>query len=115
MNPKVPVPAVRQGTDKLRWIEAYDDHTLVYFHKEALATNVWNINFPTIPKHIYEKSLHEDYTMQDSEYHVKMEDNPVCGGPFKIVKRATGSGDRLPTSRRILLQRWRADSSASPL
>ncbi len=29
MNPNVPVPAVRSGTDKLRWIEAYDDRTLV--------------------------------------------------------------------------------------
>ena len=33
---QVPVPAVRSGTDKLKWIEAYDDYTLVFFHKEAL-------------------------------------------------------------------------------
>ena len=90
MNPKVPVPAVRSGTDQLRWVEAYDDHTLVFFHKEALPTNVWNINFPIIPKHIYEKSLQEDYTLQDSPYHVKYENEPVCGGPFEIVKRVRG-------------------------
>ncbi|HVW38891.1 MAG TPA: ABC transporter substrate-binding protein, partial [Pirellulales bacterium] len=39
MNPKVPVPAVRSGTDELKWVEAYDDRTLVFFHKQALATN----------------------------------------------------------------------------
>ncbi len=90
MNPKVPVPAVRQGADKLRWIEAYDDYTLVYFHSEPLATNMWNLNFPTIPKHIYEESIKEDVTLQDSDYHVKMEDHPVCGGPYKMVKREQG-------------------------
>lgn len=81
MNPKVPVPAVRSGTDQIRWIQAYDDQTLVFFHKESLPTNVWNLNFPIIPKHIYEKELETDPTLQDSEYHVKYENNPVTGGP----------------------------------
>jgi len=90
MSSKVPVPAVRPGTDKIRWIEAYDDHTLVFFHKEALATNVWNVNFPIIPKHIYEKSIYEDPTLQDSKYHVKYENNPVVGGPYIISKRTRG-------------------------
>lgn len=90
MNPKVPVPAVRSGTDKLKWVEAYDDYTLVFFHKESLATNVWNISFPVIPKHIYEKSVAEDLTMQDSKYHVKYENDPVCGGAYTISKRVRG-------------------------
>jgi len=55
MSEQVPVPAVRAGTDKIKWVEAYDERTLVFFHKEPLATNVWNVNFPVIPKHIYEK------------------------------------------------------------
>lgn len=87
MNDKVPIPAVRSGTDKLKAVHAYDDHTLVFFHKEALATNVWNVNFPVIPKHVYEKSLHEDYSLQSSPYHVKLESEPVCGGPYTISKR----------------------------
>lgn len=90
MNPDVPVPAVRSGTDQLRWIEAYDDQTLVFFHKEALPTNVWNLNFPIIPKHIYEKELKTDPTLQDSEYHVKHENNPVTGGPYELEKRVRG-------------------------
>lgn len=90
MNPKVPVPAVRSGTDELRWIEAYDDHTLLVFHKEAMPTNVWNVNFPIIPKHIYEHSIDEDYTLQKSEYHAKQQRDPVCGGPYTIVNRVRG-------------------------
>jgi peptide/nickel transport system substrate-binding protein len=87
MNPKIPIPAVRAGTDQIKWVEAYDDYTVVYFHKESLATNVWNVNFPIIPKHIYKDSIPEDFTMGQSEHHLKYERNPVCGGPYEIVKR----------------------------
>ncbi len=85
MSDKVFVPAVRQGTDLLKWIEAYDDHTLVYFQKKAQAINVWNLNFPIIPKHIYENSIADDPTLNTSEYHVKYEKNPVVGGPYQLT------------------------------
>jgi peptide/nickel transport system substrate-binding protein len=87
MNDKVPVPAVRSGTDELKWVQAYDEHTLVFFHKEAAATNIWNLQFPPLPRHIYEESLKDDYSMQNSEYHVKYENAPVCSGPYTITKR----------------------------
>jgi peptide/nickel transport system substrate-binding protein len=90
MDPRVPVPAVRAGTDQLRWVEAYDDRTLVFFHKEPLATNVWNINFPVLPRHIYEQSLQEDPTLENSEHHRKYEERPVVGGPYIISKRTKG-------------------------
>jgi peptide/nickel transport system substrate-binding protein len=90
MNPKVPVPAVRSGTDQLKWVKAYDDRTVVFFHKEALATNVWNIFFPIIPKHVYEKSLLDDPTLRDSDYHVKLENAPVCGGAYRLKSRIVG-------------------------
>jgi peptide/nickel transport system substrate-binding protein len=87
MNPKIPIPAVRAGTDQIRWVEAYDDRTVVFFHKQPLATNIWNVNFPIIPQHIYKDSIADDVTMQQSDYHLKYERNPVCGGPYKIVRR----------------------------
>ncbi len=90
MNPDVPAPAVRQGTDQIRWIEAYGDDTFVIFHKQSASTNVWNCNFPIIPKHIYEGSVNEDPTLVTSPYHQKQELNAVTGGPFKIVKRVKG-------------------------
>ena len=90
MDPRVPVPAVRSGTDQLRWVEAYDDHTVVFFHKEALATNVWNINFPVLPSHIYRQTWEADPTLKDSPEHVRLEQSPVCGGPYEIVERQRG-------------------------
>ncbi|QGJ71576.1 Oligopeptide-binding protein AppA [Planctomycetales bacterium 10988] len=91
MSSQVPVPAVRSGTDKLKWIEAYDDYTLVFFHPVPLATNIWNVNFPIVPKHVYENSVAEDPTLQTSPYHVKIEEKPVVGGAYEIVERSVGN------------------------
>ncbi len=66
MNPDVPVLAQRTQTREIKWIEAYDDHTVVFFHRRPLATNVWNLNFPVIPKHVYEKTWKDDLTLQSS-------------------------------------------------
>lgn len=87
MSSKVPVPAQRSGTDKLKWVEAYDDRTVVYFHKESLATNVWNVNFSVVPKHVYEGHVDADPTLQDHEYFVALENNPIGGGAYTIAKR----------------------------
>ena len=90
MDQRVPVPAVRSGTDQLRGVHAYDDRTLVFFHREPLATNVWNVNFPTLPRHVYGKTWEADPTLKDSVAHVALEAKPVCGGPYEIVKRIRG-------------------------
>jgi len=90
MDSRVPVPAVRSGTDQMRWVHAYDDRTVVFFHKEPLATNVWNINFPVLPKHVYEKTWENDPTLKESPEHVKLEQAPVSGGPYEIVERERG-------------------------
>jgi peptide/nickel transport system substrate-binding protein len=90
MDPRVPVPAVRSGTDQMRGVHAYDDRTVVFFHKEPLATNVWNVNFPVLPRHVYGPTWEADPTLKDSPEHVKLEDSPVSGGPYEIVSRKRG-------------------------
>jgi len=90
MTPEVPVPAVRTGMDKIKGVHAYDDHTFVIFHKESLVTNVWNLNFPVIPKHVYESTLGDDPTLVSSPAHVRLEDDPVVGGAYKFVSRSKG-------------------------
>jgi peptide/nickel transport system substrate-binding protein len=96
MTSKIPVPAMRSGTDKMKWIEAYDDYTLVYFHKEPYATNVWNLNFAVIPKHIYGPKLIDadpksvDPTLVNDPYFVKLENEPVTGGAYVVKSRQRG-------------------------
>jgi len=91
MTKAVPVPAVRQYASQLKWVEAYDDRTLVYFHKVPLATNSQNLNFPIIPKHAYVDSLPSDPTMTRDSKHVKLEDEPVVSGPYVIQSRKRGT------------------------
>lgn len=91
MTKAVPIPAVRQGTSQLKWVEAYDDRTVVFFHKEALATNQQNINFPVLPKHAYEDTLAKDPTMTRDPRHVELEDNPIVGGAYTIKSRSRGT------------------------
>jgi peptide/nickel transport system substrate-binding protein len=74
----------------MRWVHAYDDRTVIFFHKEPLATNVWNINFPVLPKHVYENTWEDDPTLKESPEHVKLEESPVSGGPYEIVERKRG-------------------------
>ncbi len=90
MNPEVPALAVRSGTDELKWVEAYDDYTVVFFHKRALATNQWNVNFPVLPEHIYANSIGEDPSLRKGRYHIDLENNPVCSGAYTITSRQPG-------------------------
>lgn len=86
MSSAVPVPAMRTGTDEIRWVEAYDDHTLVFFHKRPLVTNVFNLNFLVVPKHVFEKSVVDDPSLRASTYHRNLEVHPVSGGPYEVTR-----------------------------
>ncbi|TWT30368.1 Oligopeptide-binding protein AppA precursor [Posidoniimonas corsicana] len=90
MTEAVVVPAVRSGVDELKWVKAYDDHTLVIFHKESLPTNTENMQISLIPKHVYEKTIPDDPTLARSKEHSRLEDDPVVSGPYKLVKRTRG-------------------------
>lgn len=90
MTKAVIVPAIRQGTDELRMVKAYDDHTLVIFHQDALATNLGNMLYPVLPKHVYEKTIPDDPTMSRSKEHSRLEDKPVVPGAYELVKRTRG-------------------------
>lgn len=84
------IPAVASGLDTVAYCKAYDDHTFVVFHDEATAVNDMKSGFPVLPRHIYRNSIAVDPSMLDSDIHLKLEDNPVVGGPYKVVRRNRG-------------------------
>jgi peptide/nickel transport system substrate-binding protein len=92
MDDRIPVPSVRQQVDQLHGVVAYDDSTVVIFHKQPLATNVWNMEFPFIPKHIYEPLFAQlgkigwEKLLQQPEYQ-KYEVTPLSSGAYKMVSR----------------------------
>ncbi|MBI1903302.1 MAG: peptide ABC transporter substrate-binding protein [Planctomycetia bacterium] len=86
MDPNIDVPAQRSGTDKIRWVHAYDNHTVAFFHKEPLVTNVWNVNFAVIPKHVYEPHRRSDPKLErDLDI-----DKQVVGGAYGFASRTRG-------------------------
>jgi peptide/nickel transport system substrate-binding protein len=89
-HPQLVIPAIRQGTDKLKFVKAYDERTVVFFHNESLATNTSNMLFLLLPKHIYEKSVLEDPSIKSSAYHRQLEDHPVVAGAYELSKRERG-------------------------
>jgi peptide/nickel transport system substrate-binding protein len=91
MTEAVPVTAQRSGTDKLKWVEAYDDQTVVFFHKEPTSVNIWNVNYSILPKHVYEKTLPVDPTLKSSKEHLRLEEAPVTGGSYVIKERVRDS------------------------
>jgi peptide/nickel transport system substrate-binding protein len=90
LDDHVNVPAWRAQVAELKWVKAYDAHTLVYFHKAPLATNVWNTELPILPKHIYSPGLAADPTMQSSEWNVYWNLHPLSGGPYRVKEHQTG-------------------------
>jgi peptide/nickel transport system substrate-binding protein len=88
MSDGVPVLALRQNLVQMKYVKAYDDHTLVVFFKEPFASNTNTLaNFPCLPKHVYEKSIADDPLMAKSSYHTNLEDHPVVSGPYELAKR----------------------------
>jgi len=92
MNQKIPVPAMRTDIEKLAGVVAYDDYTVVIFHKKAVSTGDLHLNFYVIPEHVYgplyarlDKISFEEL-LQTPEYQ-ETELNPISGNAFKMVKR----------------------------
>ena len=89
-SPKVMTPAVRTSLEPIKAVKAYDNRAVVYFHREPLATNIWSVNFPVLPKHIFQATLAVDPTMATSPEHAKLSRDPVTNGPYRLVSWTAG-------------------------
>jgi len=77
--------AYRSIASGFQAVKAYDDQTVVYFQKEALATNGLHLSWPIIPKHIYGPLRQQDPTLQTIPECVAANKNPVTCGPYRVV------------------------------
>ncbi len=98
VDARVPAHAARSGKDQIAECIAIDPWTVRFVHKEALPTNKWNIMFGAIPKHIYEKHKADDPTLAMSDYHNRVNRNPVGNGPYRFVKWVPDD--------KIVFERW---------
>ncbi|MHC4995039.1 MAG: ABC transporter substrate-binding protein, partial [Planctomycetota bacterium] len=77
---------------------ALDDLTVKYVQAEPLATSRWNLLFPIIPKHIFEKHRAEQPDLKTGPYYNQQQRMPVGNGPYKIVEWKEND--------RIVVERW---------
>jgi peptide/nickel transport system substrate-binding protein len=95
---RVPCPAVKVGTLELADCIALDDHTVKYVHKEARPTSKWNIYFPIIPKHLYEKDRENFPDLKTGDYYAQLNRNPVGCGMYTFKEWIAND--------KIVVERW---------
>lgn len=90
-------PAIPSSLEDVKMIKAYGKDTFVIFHDNSSAVNDMKLDFPIIPKHIYQPAIAVDPTLTDSLTFEEQENQPVVGGPYEVVSRER--------KQRILLKR----------
>jgi peptide/nickel transport system substrate-binding protein len=98
MDDRVPCPAIKPGTDEIKECVAVDDLTVKYVMKEPLATSRWNMLFPIIPKHIYEKEKEAHPDLSTGDYYNQQARSPIGSGPYKFVEWKEND--------QIVVERW---------
>ncbi len=88
----------RHGTDQIVDCRAVNPREVEFKFKEALATNKWSVDFPIVPRHLYEPLASGDPSMQRSDTHVSLNRMPVGNGPYRVTEWSSGE--------RITLERW---------
>ena len=98
LDPQVPCPAIKPGTDKIVECVTLDDYTVKYVQSEPVATAKWNLLFPIIPKHIFEKHKSEHPDLKSGEYYNRQNRQPVGSGPYKVIEWKEND--------KVVLERW---------
>lgn len=106
LDPDVPALAQKPSVEPIKECVALDDYTIKYVQPEPLATRYWNLLFPIIPKHIFEKGEKENPDLKTGDYYLKQARFPVGSGPYKIVEWKEND--------KIVIERWNGYKGKKP-
>ncbi len=98
LDPRVPCPAVKAGTDEIKQCVAVDDRTVRFVQPRPLATRHWNLSFPIIARHIFEKEKEQHPDLRTGDYYNRQARMPVANGAYRIVEWREND--------RIVVERW---------
>jgi len=98
LDPQVPCQTQKPTTEPIKQCVALDDYTIKYVQPEPLATAHWNLSFPIIPKHIFEKHKAEFPDLKTGEYYNGLARHPVGSGAYRMVEWIANT--------KIVLERW---------
>ncbi|HPD46288.1 MAG TPA: ABC transporter substrate-binding protein [Anaerohalosphaeraceae bacterium] len=98
LDPAVPCGTQKPSVEPITECVALDPLTVKYVQPEPLATRLWNLHFPIIPKHIYEKDKQNNPDLRSGDYYVLQSRNPVGSGPYRLVEWKEND--------KIVVERW---------
>lgn len=98
LDERVPCPSARNGTDEVKLVEAIDPLTIRMVHAAPLPTNRWNVLFPIVPKHLYEKDKAANPDLKSGEYYTQLNRAPIGNGPYRFVEWKEND--------KIVVERW---------
>lgn len=107
LDERVPALTVKQGTEEIKECVAVDDLTVKFVQPKPQATSKWNVLFPIIPKHLYEKGKEAHPDLKTGEYYTKLNRNPVGSGPYKLVEWKENDV--------LILERWDGYKGRKPM
>jgi peptide/nickel transport system substrate-binding protein len=98
LDPEVPCQTQKPSVEPIKECVALDNLTVKFVQPEPLATRLWNLLFPIIPKHIFEKEKEKHPDLKTGEYYTKQSRMPVGNGPYRIVEWREND--------KIVVERW---------
>ncbi len=98
LDPDVPCQTQKPTVEPIKECVAIDDLTVKYVQPEPLATRHWNLVFPIIPKHIFEKDKENHPDLKTGDYYNAQSRNPVGNGPYRLVEWKEND--------RVIVERW---------
>jgi len=98
LDPQVPCQTQKPSTEPIKECVALDDLTVRFVQPEALATSRWNLSFPIIPKHVFEKDKANHPDLKTGDYYNRQARQPVGSGPFRLVEWKEND--------KIVVERW---------
>ncbi|MBN1765951.1 MAG: hypothetical protein JW860_11880 [Sedimentisphaerales bacterium] len=106
LDPRVPCPAQKPGTDEITECVALDDYTVKYVQSRPLATRHWNLLFSIIPKHILEKEKENHPDLKTGDYYNNYSRKPIGNGPYKLIEWKEND--------KIVVERWEEYKGKKP-
>ncbi len=98
LDPDVPCQTQKPTVEPIKECVAIDDLTVKFVQPEPLATRHWNLLFPIIPKHIFEKDKENHPDLKTGDYYNAQSRMPVGNGPYRIVEWKEND--------RVIVERW---------
>lgn len=98
LDPDVPCQTQKPTVEPIKECVAIDDLTVKYVQPEPLATRHWNLVFPIIPKHIFEKDKENHPDLKTGDYYNAQSRKPVGNGPYRLVEWKEND--------RVIVERW---------